>query len=499
MGGPPETGSSGKKRIFVSYSREPSENAQFVRALSHQLTLAGFEVWLDEEQIAAGGDIAVEIKEAIKRSDAGLFVVNSRWLNRDRNWIRHEVALFARQAGIRRVLVLREDMDDPELDPYFSTLKRLTWLPQDPSPDARFWEVYCGLTAQPPGRAQEWEARGRALLARPSGVQHDGKQKESEARAIELPCRGRPIACFPAGDFTFLLTDRDEWVGVGEDGALHPPIPHLGSCATAAITAANSLLVAGYEASVARLMDGRWEILEQESAVLCFASVCDADIVGTASGGIVVLDRYEMRPALRTRDPVISIASYEGGLLVLGSRGLFGRVSWPPGAQSDLSWLQTNGLGRPFGFFQAVESNHIGVASATRAGVLEPETGRLLVCPRNFEEGIREIVFLGAQGWPYAILTDTGSVVMMDASLTSTRQVRFPGRATITGCAGAGLSGSAFAWTDEGRLYRVSAHGGAEGIADADVVLAYGVKDGSGGIVRWHAERGATVELLGTA
>src|SRR5580704_4557393 len=111
------TGQSPKRRIFISYSHEPKENAEFVRSLARQLSKAGFEVWLDEERIAAGEDIEAQIKSAIEAADVGLFVVTSRWLKRDRDWIRHEATLFGQRPGTRRLVLLREPAGDGDLGP----------------------------------------------------------------------------------------------------------------------------------------------------------------------------------------------------------------------------------------------------------------------------------------------------------------------------------------------------------------------------------------------
>jgi len=491
-----------KRHVFISYSREPLDNAEFVRSLARQLRTAGFEVWLDEEQIAAGEDIAEQIRAAIQKSDAGLFVVNSRWLMRDRNWIRHEVALLGQQVRTRRLVLLREPAGEAELDPYFAMLKRLEWFPDDPRPDARFWEVYCGITGERPGPVEEWERRGRNLLAGSLALsgqppEMNKPQKEVEPSRIRLSCSGKPIAYFVGENWTFLVTDRDEWVGLRCDAEVHSAIPQVGEFAAATVSSGDALLVATCDATVAVLKGQRWEILSQESPVLCFAVGPDGeDLAGTVGGGVVPLDRHSAKAAFRMRDPVVSMASYQGGLLVLGSRGMFGRLGWPVASGDQLKWVQTAPLGRPIGFFPAVDSNQIGVMSATRIGVIEPATENLLVCPRSFDEGIREVLFLGAQVWPYAVLTDEGTMAMTDANLTSTRPIRFPRGRVVVGCS-TGWTGTALAWTNEGCLYRISPDGIAEGIADGHVVLAYSPAGMKGAhVVRWNPEQGATVELV---
>lgn len=162
---PRAPGSAKQPMIFISYSRQPKENAEFVRQLAARLRAANFEVWLDEEQISIADNIQEKIGEAISKADAALFIVNSRWLEQDREFIRYEVSLVADQRAARRVVVLREPAGNRELGPYFSTLNRLEWYPDDPQPDARFWEIYCGVTGTPPGPRSDWDDRGRNLTA----------------------------------------------------------------------------------------------------------------------------------------------------------------------------------------------------------------------------------------------------------------------------------------------------------------------------------------------
>lgn len=162
---PQEQSSAKQRMVFISYSHQPPENAEFVRQLAARLRAANFDVWLDEERIAGAEDIEESIWAAIAAADAAVFVVNSRWLERDRAYIRHEVSLVSQRAAARRVIVLREPAEDRELGPYFATLKRLEWFPDDPQPDARFWEIYCGITGTPPGPRSDWEERGRRVTA----------------------------------------------------------------------------------------------------------------------------------------------------------------------------------------------------------------------------------------------------------------------------------------------------------------------------------------------
>ncbi len=489
-------------RVFVSYSHTPPENAEFARGVAARLRHAGFGVWLDEEEIPHGGDIEVHITKAARASDAGLFIVTKRWLERQRSYIRHEVSLFDRP-GARRLAILREPADEDELGPHFATIKTMEWFPDDPQPYARLWEIYCGVLDKRPGSRVEWEENGRRIfggnpatppiilpeppLAKPAPQRQQG--------VFELATSARPVGCISASGCTWLVTEQDEWAEIGNDDLPQPPIQVL-SGYTATISGANELLVAGYDATVARLRGRKWEMITVESPILCFAGGVDGTIAGTASGAVIALD-VSQKPLFRMRDPVAALARFEGGMLALGTRGTFGRVAWPAASQEILNWIAPGDLGRPVGFFPAMELNHVGVHSSTRIGVLAPDTENLALCPKVFEEGIRSVAFLGLQMWPYAVHTDAGNLFLVDASLTNTRAVKLPRRVTVTGCAGAGQTGAMLAWTNKGRLYRVSAQGLPDPIADRNVVMACCLTGADTAlVVRWNEGQRVTVEKV---
>jgi hypothetical protein len=179
--------SSRQQLVFISYSRLPEENAEFVRQLAARLRAANFEVWLDEERISVADNIQEKIVEAISNADAALFVVNSRWLQKDRDFIQFEVSLVGDQRAARRVVVLREPAGMKELGPYFCTLNRMEWFHDDPQPDARFWEIYCGITGTPPGPRSEWEARGRNLSSQQPAPHTARPLAQSLSQVAEQP------------------------------------------------------------------------------------------------------------------------------------------------------------------------------------------------------------------------------------------------------------------------------------------------------------------------
>jgi hypothetical protein len=489
-----------RHQVFISYSREPAENAKFVRDLASRLRVAGFTVWLDVEQIPFGADAQAVTTRAIEESEIGLFVVTSRWFERE--WIQHEVRLFGEvNEGARRLVVLRERMDRSQLGrlgPYLFGIQRVNWLADDLQPDARFWEIYCGITGQEPGPQHLRNKKGREVAGTPTPPGPVDESPEKHGEFVPLVCAGKPVACVTGERWTFFVTDLDEWVGMAPDGQLHPPLPRLAGYSTAAFSAAGELLVGMYEPMIARLRGERWEYLVQEAPVLCFGTCVDGDLGGTAAGGVVLLDSTSTTAALRIRDPVMGLARCEECLLVLGSRGMFGRATWPVSRESPLQWIETGELGRPVDFFRAVEYGEVGVHSGTRVGVLDPLAGRLTVCPRNFDDGIRDVVFLGARSWPHAVVTDSGGLFLLDASVRTARSVRIPGSAFVCGCASSGAYGAAMAWTCAGELYVISPEGGVEAIAGDGVALAYSphLASPTVHVVRWDAAKGTNLELV---
>lgn len=501
------TQSDARRRVFISYSHEPPENAEFVRDLAGRLRLADFDVWLDEERIPGAADIEDELRKAIRESEIGLFIATSRWVKRE--WTRFEVKLFGLREDSRRLVVLREEVDLGDLGPHLIGLKNVRWPPGDEGRDARFWEIYCGINNLPPGPREFWEREGRRVASRhasvAAGVQEERAPEPGAKPAprpaprgrISLPCAGRPVASVVGERWAFVVTDQEEWVGVAPDGEIHPVLPRLSAHSTAAFGVGNELLVGLYEPMLARLRGEHWEYLPQEAPVLCFGSGPGGNVAGTAAGGLVSIEDSPPVPFMRIRDPVAALASFDGGLVVLGSRGRFGRVLWPVESKDALAWVNTDELGRPVGLFGAVRYNHVGVHSATRLGILDPVAGRLDVCKQAIAQGIREVVFLGARSRPYAVLTEAGGLLLADAALSNLRPARLPREAYISGCCQA-KGGSRFhVWTSDGELYTLTDEA-AEPTASDGVVLAYypNASAETLHVIRWQPETGATLERL---
>lgn len=185
-------------QIFLSYSHE---DVAFARYLNTALQAAGVDLWIDEERLIAGNRNLERIIEETRRSEHAIFLVSRSWLTKD--WTLKELSLFeTRDAALcRRIAVLltrRGDIRDA-LPPALAQLSHIEWLPDDPEPDARLWEVFCAVKGLAPGSRQEWAAKGRDL------------QKASQAHATPPPL---PL---PANESPSLCCDRErQWTDLDQ-------------------------------------------------------------------------------------------------------------------------------------------------------------------------------------------------------------------------------------------------------------------------------------------
>lgn len=507
------TSSSARPQVFISYSHEPPENADFVRDLAGWLCQTGFVAWLDEERIPAAASIESELKKAIEESDVGLFVVTSRWTKRE--WTRYEVRLFAERDDNRRLVVLREDVSLGELGPHLGGLKVVNWKPESEKRHEHYWEIYCGITNTPPGPRKDWAHKARNLIgdsqnldatkinletpknAADSSVKAPAKNGFLAGRQLPLPCKGRPIKCVDGEKWTFIVTDNEEWIGISSDGEFHPDLTRL-SDHTSAIRGANhELLVGIYEPMIVRLREKHWEYLPQEAPVLCFTTHEGSNIAGTAAGGVVLLDNTSFAPVFRIRDPIIELASFDKGLVILGSRGIFGYATYPVSPGDTLKWINADKLGRPVGLFKSVDYNQVGVYSSTKIGMADPLRGQVNICEHKFEQGIRDIIFLNARSKPYAVLTDDGNLTLVDTGLGGVRPIQFPRESYVKGCYPS-RRGEIHVWTDDGYLYAISSDGSIKEIVSDDVALAYHPQSLAKilHVVRYSAKTGASIEQI---
>jgi hypothetical protein len=261
----------------------------------------------------------------------------------------------------------------------------------------------------------------------------------------------------------------------------------------------NKLLVAMYDPMIARLSEESWEYQRLTSPALCFAAGTEYDLAGTADGSVVALKSDGARVICRLRDPVIALACCDDQIVALGAQGMFGKLALSSEANAPLQWLQSGDVGRPVGFFQAVEAKLLGLFGQTRLGLIDPATEQVIICPRIFHEQIESITFLGAQSWPYAVLTEEGGLVLVDSALRSCQSVQLPQGMIVRGCAGGGIHGMAVVWTRTGQLFKVSSPDKlAECLVESGVLFSFAPSTAVDrlGVLRWEDNQRSVLEMV---
>ncbi len=109
-------------QVFISYACEDGELA---RRLSRSLQDAGFDVWLDENNILPGDNWAEKVSQALKESQAMVVLVSPAAM--DSKWVRHEIefALGAKEYSGRLVPVFVGPRDKIPKDKLPWSLRRL--------------------------------------------------------------------------------------------------------------------------------------------------------------------------------------------------------------------------------------------------------------------------------------------------------------------------------------------------------------------------------------
>lgn len=312
----------------------------------------------------------------------------------------------------------------------------------------------------------------------------------------KLDLDGVPVECVTGPDATFVGTDLGEWAGFRSNGETLPIPARLRTHSAAVMGCDGRLLVSTYGRSLARLSGAQWSLLHLDAAALCLCAGACAEYAGTVDGAVIRIGQNQAETLFRVRDPVVAIASYEGGLAVLGSRGVFGRVNEPVEPGAGLQWLETGSLGRLSGLFTAAESNCVGVFTAVQLGIVNPGSGEVIVCPKTFEDGIRSVTFLGARTFPYAVITDHGDLFLVEASLDAVRPVRLDGDAFAYGCLAA-LGGGLAIWTAQGQL-RLASGSGLPGqlLSEGVALVTRTPGDPRLAVIRRDAGQGASIEFM---
>jgi hypothetical protein len=491
-----------KQQIFLSYSHDPPENATFARELAGHLRSVGFEVWLDEEKLTAGADFELQIRAAINASMHALFVVTRRWLERD--WTRTELKLFSERPREthRRVAVRREEIDILRFQPELQHLQVVSWLPDEREPDARFWEVYCGLSNLPPGPRDRWAEQGRAQLAK--GERRVPMSAGGELRPRSplepdpswLPCASRPALALPARERTYLLTDDGECCLVDDATLEGTRLPALEGWSSAVVDSEDVLIVGLYGEMTATLKDDDWVYRSSDSAVLSMAATPDGIVIGGADGSVVVRNhRGDALGAVSIGEPVVELCACGQGAVALGGRGALVRLDWPDdGGLTSEPISAPKNLGPMVGLFPVAHPGRFGAYSPDRLATFDAATGRASVCDRAFPDGIGQVAALarGGKRLNYAVLTDAGAVWQVEVDFKEARAVTLPGEPQeVVGICPAG-AGGLLAWTSSGNLFAVSRDRAVRKHPITDVSLAFSSTEASDRLwaVRWVRERG---------
>ena len=163
-------------KVFISYSHNDADTP-LARYLAARLRAIGIDVWQDESSQPAGESLQSDIEKAIIESDHAVFLVSKLWLAS--RWSQLEVDRFDRRdrTKVRRIPVFRLPRKHLMLPMQLIDLKGITWLEDEPHPDARFWEVYCAIVDKDPGPVEQWATESGKLtqasvpppIVRPTG------------------------------------------------------------------------------------------------------------------------------------------------------------------------------------------------------------------------------------------------------------------------------------------------------------------------------------------
>jgi hypothetical protein len=495
-----------KRRVFVSYSAEPIENVQFVARLADSLRKVGFEVSLHEWRSA--GDSKPDSGSWDGRASArhGLIIVTRDWL--EGTGPPAEIKLPANQlAGTdRRIAVRRDPIDERLLAARLPGLSSIEWFPDDPEPEARFWEVYCALTRTPAGDRPDWARSGRNLLGGWSQGSAGPAATAPESTSI-LECPSRPVLARSALAWTIVLTDAGKCFRVdrGEPLAIRP-LPDLDGCSALAVDAAGTLVVGFYEGMVATPRDDEWAYQAAEAPVMSLASTARGLAIGDALGSIIFRDPgNQSTTKVVAGEPVVDMMAAQDEVVALGAKGGLWRATWTEaGAPSLSSVTPSEALGRPVGLFDTGSTSRVGVFSAERCALLVRGHRSATVGVRRFREGINTVVRFGSKTGsrddpPLGILTDHGQLWIASADLRSVTAVVMPEEsAEVVGLA-PGTPGWLLAWSSAGAFVAVGQDRGVRVLDAPHVALAYAEPDLPGRVtaVCWQPERGVQVRRLG--
>jgi TIR domain len=110
--------------VFISYSRKDTEEA---RKLYHRLQAAGYPLWFDEQDLLPGQDWELETQKAIRRCDAVVTCLSSKWVN-DRGYVQKELKItleVLKEMPEGKLFIVPVKLDECEA-PF--SLSKLHWI-----------------------------------------------------------------------------------------------------------------------------------------------------------------------------------------------------------------------------------------------------------------------------------------------------------------------------------------------------------------------------------
>ncbi len=165
-----------KLKVFLCHS---SKNKPAVRELYNRLSADGIEAWLDEKNILPGQNWELEIKKAVRNSDAIIVCLSKDAMN-NRGYVHKEIKLVLDEADrqpeghIFIIPILLEECEIPE------RLSHLHYLRYYDNPDA-----YGMLLRSLKARAEQVERPGTLVCSTQIVVESAQQNELSQEQAVE--------------------------------------------------------------------------------------------------------------------------------------------------------------------------------------------------------------------------------------------------------------------------------------------------------------------------
>jgi hypothetical protein len=450
--------------VFISYGHRPDDKASFASSLAGELKRVGIDYWLDEEKIYAGLRPRKPIEDAIRSSTHVIVILDEQW---GRDWTEGELMLVAKTSAKRIGIVRIPGMTLEQLPVELMNRTNVWWPPDDGEPEARMWEVYCGVTERPPGARKDWVASWRNLAG--GSVAPPSRPSIEPLAETNLPWRGTPEWALCGESLAYLGSDAGEWICVGA-GTPQPLPPVRGRVAAAVVGHGDGLAIGTYESGMWWGQDGPWRYQQVASPVLALATARGPVAVGHASGHVSRMEDGTVRSVGLIREPVFDLALTTGRLVVLGTGGLLGSFPWPEVVQEDWCRFDLDRLGRPCGLFPSTDAGIVGIYTSDQVALADAHASRVTRPSREIPGGIRSVLRFAPDR--LAVMTDEGPLLILDGLLQRVQRVAFPAGAAArtVGCCPDG-AGKLLAWTQQGALYAVDGTGGVAELFTEGVAL----------------------------